>query len=86
MDEHRLHDKKEDFTLKGGTTLHSLKDLYGALSTMSEEEFTHHVNEHKNDFASWIEHSHGDKFLAQQLRQAQSKEEMQKAIFISMFR
>jgi hypothetical protein len=86
MDEHRLHGKDHDFVTKGGATLHSLKDLYGVLSTMPEEEFAHHVTEGKNDFAAWVEHSHGDKFLAQQLRQAKSKEEMQKAIFISMFR
>jgi hypothetical protein len=86
MDKHRLKDEKEDFTLRDGTKLHSLKDLYGYLSTMSDADFSHHVTEHKNDFASWVEHSHKDKSLAQALRHAKSKEEMQKAIFIAMFR
>jgi hypothetical protein len=83
MDERKV---KDVFVLKDGTKLHSLKDLYGHLSTISEEDFSHHVNEQKNDFAAWIEHTHRDKFLAQSIRQAKSKEEMQKQIFISMFR
>jgi hypothetical protein len=86
MDEHRLHGYNEDFITKDGAKLHSLKDLYGHLSVMPEEEFRHHVNEHKNDFAAWVEHSHGDKFLAQAVRQAKTKEEVQKAIFIALFR
>jgi hypothetical protein len=85
MDE-RKADAGKDFVLKDGTKLHSLKDLYGHLSTITDADFRHHVNEQKNDFASWVEHAHGDKYLAQSLRQAKSKEEIQKIIFIALFK
>lgn len=85
MDERKITDENQAFILEG-TRLHSLKDLYGALSDMSEDKFRHHVNERKNDFATWVEHTHGDKHLAQQMRQAESKEHMQKMMFIAMFR
>ena len=85
MDEHKLKDTGKAFLTKDGTKLHSLKDLYGHLSTISLEEFGHHVNEHKNDFALWVEHAHGDKFLAKSLRQAKTKEQMQRAIFMALF-
>lgn len=84
MDERKV--QNQDFITRDGTKLASLKDLYGHLSAMSEDEFRHHVHEQRNDFASWVEHSHGDKFLAQSLRQSKSKEDMQKMIFIALFR
>jgi hypothetical protein len=86
MDEHHIKDKSKAFVTRSGTQLHSLKDLYGHLSTISDEEYSHHVNAERNDFASWVEHVHGDRFLAQAMRRARSKEELQKAVFISMFR
>lgn len=86
MDTHKLKDKSQAFVLKDGTSLHSLKDLYGHLSTISDEDFKHHVNEQKNDFASWVEHSHNDKFLAQHMRQTISRQDMQKAVFMAMFK
>jgi hypothetical protein len=86
MDTHKLKDEHHDFVLKNGTKLHSLKDLYGELSTMTDDTFNHHVSEIKNDFASWIEHSHEDKSLAYTLRHAKTRDEMRKAIFMAMFK
>lgn len=86
VDERKITDESQAFILKDGAKLHSLKDLYGQLSGMSDEEFSHHVNERKNDFAAWVEHTHGDKYLAQAMRQAKSREQMQKMMFIAMFR
>jgi hypothetical protein len=86
MDEHKLHDKDKAFIVKDGTKLHSIKDLYGHLAIIADDAFTHHVSEEKNDFASWIEHAHQDKFLAQAIRRGATKEEMRKTIFIAMFR
>jgi hypothetical protein len=86
MDEHRLHDQGKSFVVKDGATLLSIKDLYGHLSTISDEHFRHHVNEHKNDFAIWVEDAHADKFLAAELRRSPSKDEMRKVLFIAMFR
>ena len=86
MDERRIEDKDKSFKANDGTVLLSLKDLYGYLSVMKDEDFVHHVTEHKNDFASWVEHVHGDKFLASSMRRASTKEELRKAIFVAMFR
>ena len=66
--------------------LNSIKDLYGALSAISDEHFRHHVDDQKNDFAAWIEHAHGDKFLAAAMRQTKHKHEMQKIVFMAMFK
>jgi hypothetical protein len=85
MDEHKIA-KEKAFVVRDGTTLHSLKDLYGHLAVIKDEDFRHHVNEQKNDFAAWIEHVHGDRFLAASARRANTKEELQRTIFISMFR
>jgi hypothetical protein len=85
MDAHKLKDKSKEFVLKDGTKLSSIKDLYGYLSTMSDDVFAHHVNESKNDFAIWIEHAHGEKFIALALRQTKTRDDMRKAIFIAMF-
>jgi hypothetical protein len=84
MDEHKLEGKA--FIVKNGAKLHSLKDLYGHLAVIADADFSHHVNELKNDFAEWIEHAHNDKFLAQAVRRAKTKEEIRKAVFIAMFR
>jgi hypothetical protein len=85
MDSRRISSDKS-FVTKNGTRLESLKDFYGHLAIMSEEEFSHHVNAEKNDFASWIEHVHDDRFLAQAVRQEATKEGIRKTIFVAMFR
>jgi hypothetical protein len=86
MDSHKLHDSTKAFVLKSGQTLHSIKDLYGHLNVITDDEFGHHVKVEKNDFALWIEHAHGDKFLAAAIRQAPSKDGMRKVLFMAMFK
>jgi hypothetical protein len=77
--------KEKAFIVNDGTTLYSIKDLYGHLSVIKDADFSHHVGEGKNDFAVWIEDAHGDKFLAAAVRRAKDKSEMQKALFVAMF-
>jgi hypothetical protein len=86
MDERKVKDKNKDFVVKDGTTLHSVKDLYGHLSVIKDEDFAHHVNEQRNDFAGWVETAVGDKFLAAAMRRAHDKSEMQRTLFMAMFR
>jgi len=86
MDEHKLHDNAKAFVVKDGAHLHSLKDLYGHLNTITDAHFNHHVNAERNDFADWVEHALGDKFLAMAMRQTRTKDDMRKAVFISMFK
>ena len=86
MDTHKLKDDSKEFVLKNGTKLNSLKDLYGALSIISDDDFSHHVNETKNDFAIWIEHAHGEKFLAAAMRQTKHRHDLQKVVFMALFK
>ena len=85
MDPHRISTDKS-FVTKNGTRLDSLKDLYGHLSTMADEEFSHHVNSERNDFAAWIEHVHNDRFLAAAVRTVRTRDDIRKQIFIALFR
>lgn len=48
--------------------LRSLDDLSEAINLIDPETFQAHVNEGKNDFASWVEHVFGEVELAQQLQ------------------
>ena len=42
------------FMLKNGQVIRNLHELERALSNMDESVFNHHVEQEKNDFASWI--------------------------------
>ena len=43
------------FWLHNGPALTNLKDLSGAFSKMTNDQFIYHANKTKNDFASWVE-------------------------------
>lgn len=74
----------QEFVLKDGKRLADLHHLYKALSDMSDFEFGMFVNADKNDFATWVEHSLNDKFLAGSLRRATTRERMQRFLFMHM--
>ena len=44
------------------------------------EQFLHHVNRQKNDFAKWISEVVGDAILAQRIRVLKTREAMAKAV------
>ncbi len=67
---------EKHFILKNGTTLRNLNELATELRNMDSETFEHHVNENKNDFATWTEQVMGLSELAQNMRSVQSKEEL----------
>jgi len=45
----------EVFKIQGGRELASLFDLSDALDEISDETFSFHANEEKNDFSNWVE-------------------------------
>ena len=49
-------------------TLSTLDDLSEAINLIDPETFHAHVNEDKNDFASWVQHVFGEEKLAEELR------------------
>ncbi len=70
---------KEEFILHHGGRVRKVKnliDLRIELESMPNEEFYHHVNSDKNDFANWIESAIGDDKLAKDLKEVDSKEDM----------
>ena len=67
---------QHEFWLLGGKRLKNIAELGRELRQMKPEIFSHHVNEHKNDFANWVENCIKDRQLAILLRTAQNKERM----------
>jgi hypothetical protein len=64
------------FWLLGGKTIKNILELARELKKMNIEMFSHHVNEQKNDFASWVEFCIKDKNLAILMRTTKNKERM----------
>jgi hypothetical protein len=64
------------FVLSNGNKLRSMQELSDELMVMEDSVFNSHVNEHKNDFANWIEDVMNLKELSQNIRSAKNKEHM----------
>lgn len=86
MTTHAVTEPEKRFFLHQGPALESLEDLFGELQTMESWQFAHHVTPDKHDFATWVAHCFEDKFLAKRMLNARSVEDLQKEIFISLFR
>lgn len=68
------------FWVNSGPVLRSLPDLALALKTMSDEQYSYHVNENKNDFSRWIEDVLEDKTLAKTLMKYKTRTGTLKAV------
>ena len=79
-----LYSKKVEphnyFVLRNGKTIKSIDDLYNELKKESGSLFKYHVNGERNDFSTWVEHVFNDRFLADQISQAKSKEDLLKLL------
>jgi hypothetical protein len=64
------HEKQ--FHFRDGNSAASLNDLKAKIESMSYQEFYHHVNAQKNDFAAWIRHVLRDERLADDLQKVTS--------------
>ncbi len=63
------------FWVNNGPILSDLQELYAALKNeITSEQFSHHVNGHKNDFADWIERTLGDPLCAKKMRSAKKQD------------
>ncbi|MBN1152663.1 MAG: hypothetical protein JXA58_05570 [Dehalococcoidia bacterium] len=69
-----LSNVPEAFTFRchNGDTYWNLRDLTRAVGSMRDDVFTYHVNENKNDFASWVADVIGDHALARELWETRS--------------
>ena len=81
-----LKDVHEDehFRTVDGRILKSVRELVMLLETYRDEHFTHHVNEHRNDFAAWIEHSVKDGKLAERIRTVRTPQDIQQEIALRL--
>ncbi len=67
------------FWVNNGPILKSLDEFAAAVRKLKPEQFMHHVNGQKNDFAKWISEVIGDGILAQRIRVLKTGEAMAKA-------
>jgi hypothetical protein len=74
------------FFLHSGAALWSLEELFAELQHIEPHQFSHHVGIEKHDFAKWVKDCFGDHFLAKQMEQAKTPDELQKIVFVSLFR
>src|SRR3989344_2588805 len=64
------------FRLKSGEVIKRIEELPRAMRKISDDEFYHHVNEEKNDFADWVQHVFGDEKLAGYIRPIKNRKEL----------
>jgi hypothetical protein len=72
--------KEHYFKLANGQLLKNLNDLRKALTYMTEDEFKHHVNEHRNDFSIWTKEALQNPILGAKMMKAKTKEELQEIL------
>jgi hypothetical protein len=61
------------FILKSGGVIKSLEELAMNMDTISYEDFAHHVNDVRNDFANWIRDVIKEEKLAEELAAVRDK-------------
>lgn len=65
--------EEHKFYVHDGKELRNLLELGLAIRHMRDETFAHHVNESKNDFATWIKDCMGETQLANELMKYKTK-------------
>ena len=68
------------FWVNNGSALKNLDELGNSLAQMSDETYSHHVNNEKNDFSRWINDVIGDQQLSNNLLSSKNKESAAKKI------
>jgi hypothetical protein len=78
--------EEHHFVVSDGSKLGSVLELADALETMTEEVFSHHVNDMRNDFSAWIKDIFEDHNLADDIAKARNKMEAEVAILRRLVR
>jgi len=71
----------ERFYFQDGSSVGSIEELLEKLREMSTMDFKRHVNEDKNDFAAWIEHSLERPTLASRIKMLLLKDDIEFALY-----
>ncbi len=61
------------FWVNNGPVLKNLNELSSSLKSISDDQFTHHMNTEKNDFSKWVAEVIGDAELSKALSNAKSR-------------
>jgi len=72
-----IKDPNKHFYTRDKKALTNLIELYDYIRSCEEENFRHHVDGSKNDFANWVRHVITDEELAQQMDGCLLREPMQ---------
>ena len=73
-------DPAKQFWTADGRAIKNLFGLSRAFEEMSNEVYTYHANENKNDFSSWVQDVFGERRLAKRLGESRTKEQGQVAV------
>jgi hypothetical protein len=68
------------FVTKTGAQVRSVPELAKLLENMPDDEFSHHVNDHKNDFSAWIHYAVKNDELAKKVAPLRTKQEILAAL------
>ena len=85
MSNHKI-DPEHYFVLCNGAVLKNIKELAVILDDLTEEEFTYHVNEEKNDFSNWMRGTLKAENAAEKIAEIKDKKDMQIALFKHMIK
>jgi len=64
------------FRLRSGGVIKNISELKKAAKRMDKETFSHHVNQHKNDFSNWIKEVFKDQKLANLIKNCKTREDL----------
>jgi len=68
------------FWCNNGSILNDVMELKDALANMTDQTFSYHSNEIKQDFSNWIRNVIGDNTLAKDLETAANREQALKMV------
>ncbi|MBU1976303.1 MAG: hypothetical protein KKG59_07925 [Nanoarchaeota archaeon] len=67
---------EQAFYCRDGKVVKNLEDLSQSLKEMNDDEFSHHVNQYKNDFAVWISNVLKDEELTSKVKPCLTKQDV----------
>jgi hypothetical protein len=71
---------EHNFRLNDGREIRNLYDLGMHLAAMDDSTFSHHVNDERNDFRSWVFQIVKDDKLADRFSKAKTRQKMAKMV------
>ncbi len=64
---------EQSFWVNNGPIIKNLNELSTTIKSLNEHQFSHHINNEKNDFSKWVGEVIGDEELAKVLSKVKTK-------------